>query len=210
LFFTADSADNGRERDVFFSQSPFSRLDPQSMIVTITGTDFADYTTMRVEGNELILTQNGFEERHDLSLVGRIEAFLKKGNDIFVSDASVVIPTYAIGDEGDDRMVGGAGNDTLTGGAGRNVIWGGEGNDRLNGAGGRDVIVGEGGDDSIMAQGGNDVLLGGHGSDWIQAGLGDDQVFGSLGADRLYGEDGNDTIYGQLSADLIDGGAGDE
>jgi hypothetical protein len=51
FFFTADTQVNGRENDVFFTATPFSSYDPQSMIVTITGTDFADYTTMRVEGN---------------------------------------------------------------------------------------------------------------------------------------------------------------
>ena len=210
FFFVADTGDNGRERDVFFSHAPFSLLDPATKIVTITGTDFADETLLKVEGGELVITQNGYEERHSLASVERIEAYLKKGNDVFFSDANVTIATYCIGDEGNDRITTGSGNDTLTGGAGLNRLWGGEGDDRFVGAPGRDIMAGEGGDDRFISSAGNDLILCGHGSDWVDAGAGDDLIFGSLGADRIYAGAGNDKVYGQLSADLIDLGEGDD
>ena len=210
FFFSADTAVMGRESDVFFSHAPFSILDPAKKIVTITGTDFADETLMKVEGDELVITQNGYEERHSLAAVERIEAYLKQGNDVFFSDANVTIATYCIGDEGNDRITTGSGEDTLTGGAGLNRLWGGEGADRFVGAPGRDIMAGEGGDDRFISSAGNDLILCGHGSDWVESGAGDDLIFGSLGIDRIYAGAGNDKVYGQLSSDLIDLGEGDD
>jgi Ca2+-binding RTX toxin-like protein len=210
FFFTADTADVGRESDVFFSYSPFSVLDPVTGLLTLTGTGFADYTTMRVEGTDLILTQNGYEERHAIASVNRIEAFLGEGNDAFASDPSVFVPTYIFGDMGEDRMIGGSGNDTLTGGGGRSTMYGGAGDDRINGAGGRDVILGENGVDRIYGNGGNDVLVGGAHVDWIWAGAGDDVARGGFSADKIFGEDGNDSLFGEHGLDWLVGGLGDD
>jgi Ca2+-binding RTX toxin-like protein len=210
FFFAADSDTNGRDTDVFFSATPFSVLDPATTILTIEGTEFADELTLRIDGNHLVVTQNGVEERHLLASIGRIEAYLKAGDDLFTADPDVAINTYVFGDLGNDTITTGSGRDTITGGAGKNYLYGGEGDDRINGSGGRDYLDGQGGHDRLYGNGGNDTLLGGMGIDRLWGGDGDDWMHGGQSNDKLYGDAGNDTLFGDKHDDLLFGGDGDD
>ena len=84
------------------------------------------------------------------------------GNDILMVDASVAIPVYAAGGDGNDRIAGGSGSDRLFGGAGDDVLAGGGGNDTLSGGAGNDrYLFGNGwGQDSVveLPGGGSDIL----------------------------------------------------
>jgi Ca2+-binding RTX toxin-like protein len=215
LFFTASTADFSRDTDVYFVSTPFSRLDPKTTILTIQATDSTDTVTMTVIGNELVVTLNGIEERHELAKVKRIEAFLKEGNDTFTSDTSVAVDTYVFGDLGDDLITTGAGDDTITGGAGKNTMFGGAGDDRVNGSNGKDSLDGQEGNDRLYGKGGNDDLTGGAGVDRLFG----DEMIGPFGADilrggtsndKLYGYGGNDTLVGLRQDDLLFGGDGDD
>lgn len=208
LFFTADTAEIGRDTDVFFVATPFSTVDPKTTILTIQATEAADVLSMKVVGSELIVTLNGSEERHALSSFARIEAYLKEGNDQFTGDASVTTNTYVFGDLGDDIIATGSGQDTITGGAGKNQLFGGDGADRLNGSGGRDSLDGQAGEDRLYGNGGSDNLIGGAGIDRLFGGDGDDILAGGSSNDKLYGEAGADFLYGGNQSDLMFGGAG--
>jgi Ca2+-binding RTX toxin-like protein len=210
LFFSADTADAGRDTDVFFVSTPFSNVDAKTQILTIQATEAADVLTMKVVGAELVITLNGIEERHALSSFGRIEAYLKEGNDTFTSNVNVTTNTYVFGDLGDDIITTGAGQDTITGGAGKNQLFGGEGADRLNGSGGRDSLDGQAGEDRIYGNSGSDNLVGGAGIDRLFGGDGDDILSGGSSNDKLYGEVGDDFLYGGNQSDLMLGGAGDD
>lgn len=213
LFFTASSADLARDTDVYFVLTPFSQYDPKTTILTIQATEGADNVTMAVDGDELVVTLNGIEERHELAKIKRIEAFLKDGNDTFTADANVLVNTYVFGDTGDDRITTGSGEDTISGGAGKNVMFGGAGNDRINGSNGRDTLDGQEGDDRLYGKGGGDDLTGGAGVDRLfgddeNGPAGDDILRGGASNDKLYGYGGNDSLYGQRQNDLLFGGEG--
>jgi Ca2+-binding RTX toxin-like protein len=55
-----------------------------------------------------------------------------EGND-YLNGSKTHTPLYALGEAGNDTLIGGSGNDTLIGGAGRDVLVGGAGNDVLIG-----------------------------------------------------------------------------
>lgn len=82
---------------------------------------------------------------------------------------------------------------TLNGGAGHDYLRGGRGADQINGGDGRD---------QIMGLSGADVLNGDAGNDWIDGGLGADILNGGAGNDRLFAVDGGGT-------DTLDGGDND-
>jgi len=103
------------------------------------------------------------------------------GVDLDARDDTVGVRFTALGDEGDDTLLGGAGNDDLTASSdsweGADFVDGGAGDDSLAGSG---TILGGLGDDQIYGVG---TVSGGEGNDFIE-GLGD-----------LSGDDGNDTIW---------------
>ncbi|GIW76589.1 MAG: hypothetical protein KatS3mg104_1652 [Phycisphaerae bacterium] len=72
-----------------------------------------------------------------------------KGNDVIKVDASVMVPAY---------LHGGNGNDTLCGGSGQDFLYGDQGIDRLYGNAGNDQIITIGG-------GNRDLVTGGKGLD---------------------------------------------
>ncbi|WP_353621132.1 cadherin domain-containing protein [Labrenzia sp. R4_2] len=95
-------------------------------------------------------------------------------------DSNVIeLPTFQVGTEDDDELVGEDANDAL---------------------------YGEGGDDTLSGGGGNDALFGGSGDDTLDGGSGDDSMNGGDGSDvfaYMLG-DGNDSIYGGAGENWID------
>ena len=112
------------------------------------------------------------------------------GNDKFTNLTG--ISCRALGDLGNDELIGGTGDDWFSGGAGHDTVTAGSGKD------------------TILGSSGNDRIDGGTGDDLLYGGTNNDVIFGGTGQDRLYGEDGNDVLYGGGDADRMDGGAGND
>ncbi|WP_353621251.1 cadherin domain-containing protein [Labrenzia sp. R4_1] len=95
-------------------------------------------------------------------------------------DSNVIeLPTFQVGTEDDDELVGEGANDAL---------------------------FGKGGDDTLSGEGGSDALFGGPGDDTLDGGPGDDSLNGGDGSDvfaYMLG-DGNDSIYGGAGENWID------
>ncbi len=118
------------------------------------------------------------------------------GNDILRGeDANTLL--NAVGDEGEDILVGGASDDSLHG-------------DNLTATGalfGDDLLVGGGGRDTLRGGPGADTLDGGTDEDILQGGAGTDTLLGGdsgLFEDVLQGGPGNDTLDGGGGVDFID------
>jgi hypothetical protein len=84
------------------------------------------------------------------------------GNDTLIVNASVNLPVYAIGGDGNDKLTGGSADDVFFGGDGNDVLTGGAGDDVLSGGDGNDtyVFAGDWGDDTLneSTNGGTDVI----------------------------------------------------
>ncbi len=91
----------------------------------------------------------------------------------------------ALGDSGDNRLIGGDGRD---------IVLGGEGNDRIEGKGGADDLFGEEGDDTVLGGAGADRLFGGEGNDKLDGGTEDDLIHGGEGDDEIRGGAGADVF----------------
>jgi VCBS repeat-containing protein len=95
-------------------------------------------------------------------------------------DSNVIeLPTFQVGTEDDDELVGEGANDAL---------------------------FGKGGDDTLSGEGGSDALFGGPGDDTLDGGPSDDSMNGGDGSDvfaYMLG-DGNDSIYGGAGENWID------
>jgi hypothetical protein len=112
----------------------------------------------------------------------------RAGNDKFINLTG--LPSQALGDVGNDELIGGSGDDWFSGGAGNDTVTAGAGKD------------------TMLGSSGNDRIDGGSGDDLLYGGTNNDVIFGGSGKDRLYGEDGNDALYGGGDADRMDGGGG--
>jgi len=168
--------------------------------VLTLGTDIADVYVISVEGQDLVVMENGQRQVFALSEVSFINADLRDGDDYF-NMGGVPIPAF---------IFGGAGSNTIIGGSSRDTIYGGSGDDEIRGGPGNDSIQGGAGNDTIRAGLGNDVVAGGSGNDEIYGGEGHDLLRGNEGDDTIRGLAGNDSIYGGKGNDLLSGGSGDD
>jgi Ca2+-binding RTX toxin-like protein len=165
--------------------------------------------------------------------VSRVEFNGGISNDSF-SAAGVDLPVTALGNDGDDSLIGGSvgntidggnghdviqavgpgsfygqfGNDQITTGDGVDYIDGGDDNDTINAGGGADEVDGGAGNDSIDGGAGVDILQGFTGMDDLRGGLDNDTLDGGPGMDRLNGGPGNDTLRGGDDRDVIHGESG--
>jgi Ca2+-binding RTX toxin-like protein len=120
---------------------------------------------------------------------------LSDGNDYY--DATGVL----------DRILGRKGADYITGAA--NAL-GEQGDDILIGTSSIDKLSGGLGNDTIDGGDGSDFLLGDSGNDTIFGGFAGDEIWGGTGDDLLYGEFGNDELTGGLGKDFLYGGGAAE
>jgi len=136
-----------------------------------------DYTITQTATHLVVSWSGGGSDtkRFKLTDVTAIRGQLGAGDDTVTVDASVSVPVYLDGGEGDDTLIGGSaddhltggpGNDTLTGGAGDDVVGGGAGNDTFDGGTGNDELDGEAGDDTFQVRAGwGDDLIDDHDGD---------------------------------------------
>ena len=176
-----------------------SDIEIRDGVLRITGSGGNDEVAITESGGNLVVVSGGVE-----SIISRsdvISYLFRGGNgdDVFVNNSS--LSGTAIGDNGDDILIGGIGRDFLRGN---------DGNDTLQGGDGDDNITGGDGDDTISGDAGNDVVRGGDGNDTLNGGLGGDVVDGGRGDDTVSGDEGNDTVLGGDGNDVLDGGEGND
>lgn len=176
--------------------------------VVIGGSDGVDTARVTQVNNVVTVTHQGEARTFAASEVNSVVFVGLGGDDFFENTTSIFA-----------NALGQGGNDTLIGGSGADRLIGNGGNDTIRGNGGDDFILAGNGDDNVDAGAGNDRIIGVRGLNNIEAGTGDDEVFGGLGTDIitaisganvLVGSSGDDSITGGSGEDLIFGGLGED
>src|SRR3954469_16251826 len=207
------AARSGREARTFHVES----LEPRKLLsanqityqgststVFIEGTTGADTVSVSVDATNIVRVSmtNAFGNQNAAfarASVSQIKFVGSDGNDYFQNTSNIV--SNALGEGGNDTLIGGTVNDTLDGG---------DGDDNLNGADGNDTITGGAGNDFIDGAVGRNTLYGGIGDDTLVAGNDGNVMYGEDGIDKLTGGTGGDWFDGGAGADTITGGAGDD
>ena len=168
--------------------------------ILIGGTPGDDTVQVRQANDEVVVNSPGFADRtFPASDVSSIRFLGYRGDDFF--ENLTAIPAVALGQGGNDTLIGGSGNDRLVGNTG---------NDTITGNDGDDFIVAGDDDDVVDAGDGNDRLLAIRGVNTIEGGLGDDTIFGGLDDDTITDVAGTNIIAGGSGVDTIQGGSGDD
>ncbi|MBM3587784.1 MAG: calcium-binding protein [Alphaproteobacteria bacterium] len=154
------------------------------------------------------------------------------GIDFYIPSEFEILTLYptgnaqrAIGNEGNNLIIGNALAIELLGGAGHNSLQGGAGNDTLQGDAGNDHLIGgDGAGDwisyanlsefgqNVVVHPANSAASGAAGRDWLQGiehvltGAGNDQIIGNAAANHLLEGAGSDMLWGDAGADTLDGG----
>ena len=193
----------------------------------IGGTSAADHATVTQAGDQITVTQEGYDSRQfAISDVTVLHFVGLDGDDFFSNESSIPSRAYGhggndhfIGGEGDDRLIGNdgddlleanGGNDFIFAGTGDDTILGGQGDDRILGADGFNRIEGEDGADTIFGGRGNDLIFGGNGDDFLSGWLGEDQLYGNDGADVIHAGEGDDEAFGGQGDDRLYGHNGND
>ena len=171
-------------------------------VLVIDGTQYHDF--VRVEnlgwlGGYVRVTENGYSDYFNKSIIEHIKFDGGTGNDTYTNDTEL-----------SEYVYGGPGGDTLTGGyGGYSVLHGDEDGDTLTGRNRNDGLDGGAGNDWLLGGPGQSTLRGGVGNDWLYGGEGGDYLNGDQGIDHLYGQGGNDTLNGgfDFDADYLTGGS---
>ena len=203
-------------------------LDPETGVLTITGTDKADEISVELDQQALIVGLNKEQTSFLASDVTAIQIDALGGKDRVEIDGEVLIDAVINGGDGKDFLVSGGGDDLIDGGEGKDTIhgqggddtllggddkdklYGGAGNDLLDGGADKDKLYGEDGDDTLLGGDDKDKLYGGAGNDLLDGGANKDKLYGEDGDDTLLGGDDKDKLYGGAGNDDLDGGAGDD
>lgn len=126
-------------------------FDPTLTDLVVAGTPGADDVELRPATGGMQVLVGGVSQGV-FAPTGRLVVFGLSGDDTIRVAASVNLPTW---------LDGGDGNDLLVGGNGVNVLLGGDGSDLLIGGAGRDLLIGGRGLDLLAGNGGDDLLIGG-------------------------------------------------
>ncbi len=192
--------------DVFFTAAPG---EANGLVVSVepAGVRFVD------AGAEILTRTCRRITPHEVLCEGLVDTLIvETGDGDDVIDASAAPVAFAVGEDGNDRIVaargsGGPGNDVLRGLAAGSVLRGGPGNDSVTGGAGPDTLAG--GESAVAAGSDDDVVQGGAGADVLELGAGADRVDGGGGDDTYVlaggargvdatiadsGGDGGDTI----------------
>ncbi len=183
------------------------RLNTSNDVLTIRGSAANDKVTVDANLDTITVTVRGIGAKEfDTDDVAKVVFFGGLGNDEFFNRTGLI--SRALGQGGDDLIVGGTGLDVFKGGAGNDTLRGRSGDDRILGGIGNDLIFGGSGLDLLLGQLGDDEIRGGAGVDKIIGNFGVDQIFGGNGADNIFGGFGDDILHGGSLDDRIFGGAG--
>jgi VCBS repeat-containing protein len=159
--------------------------DTETITFDVVDVDDTEDDMPPVAGDDDDRDDDDDDERDDDNELAASSAsrFSNDGDDDDESDDEgsnvIELPTFQVGTEDDDALVGEGANDAL---------------------------FGKGGDDTLSGEGGSDALFGGPGDDTLDGGPGDDSMNGGDGSDvfaYMLG-DGNDSIYGGAGENWID------
>ena len=167
--------------------------------IVIGGSNAVDTARVVQVSNVVTVTHQGEAHTFAASDVNSV-LFVGLGGDDFFENTTGIF-AHALGQGGNDTLIGGSGADRLIGNGGNDVI---------RGNGGNDFILAGNGDDNVDAGAGNDRILGVRGLNNIEAGTGDDEVFGGLGTDIISAISGTNTLVGSSGDDVINGGTGND
>ena len=201
--------------------------------VVIGGSDAIDTARVVQVSDTIVVSHQGETHNFAVSAVDSILFVGLGGDDFFENTTSIFAHAVGqagndtlIGGSGADRLIGNGGNDTITGNSGDDFILAGNGDDTVDAGAGNDRVIGVRGFNNIEAGTGNDEIFGGletdiitaisgtntlvgsSGDDVVTGGSGDDLIFGGLGEDFIRGVSGNDRIYAQGGNDTLSGGSG--
>lgn len=177
--------------------------------VFIGGDSADDIGIVSQSGSTVTVTQRGYPtQTFNAADVTKVSFIGQGGDDYFENRTS--IPSAAVGQGGNDILIGGSGNDRLNGNAGNDFVRGRAGDDVLVAGNGDDRVDGNEGNDRLLGISGTNLLLGGTGADQIYGGSNRDVVFGGSGDNIIAGGDGDDSLTGGVNADLILAGAGND
>jgi Ca2+-binding RTX toxin-like protein len=97
-------------------------------VLTITGTNNADFIRGFITNNVLTMRLNGLSQTfNNASSISRIVVNANGGNDLILLSQSVNRPTSLNGGDGNDTIYGGSGADVINGGNGTDVATRGPG-----------------------------------------------------------------------------------
>ncbi len=109
-------------------------------------------------------------------------------------------PTYLLGGQAADNIIGNGDSETL---------YGYDGSDFLDARGGNNSVIAGKGNDVVLAGLGRDFIDAGDGNDFVEVEGGDNIIVLGNGDDRLYAGNGNDVINAGNGSDVINAGHGD-
>jgi hypothetical protein len=177
--------------------SSFAFLAPSTGIFYV---DVGEYSDDAVGDYSLYVTSFGasedlLTEESDISEIGfnQHRVVGGKGADRIQLGAD---PSEALGEQGNDILLGGLFADHLSGGLG---------NDHLEGRGGFNTLFGDAGNDDLFNGDDDGLLYGGPGDDNLNGGAGKDNLYGGTGKDILTGNGGADIFYFRTLAESPSG-----
>jgi Ca2+-binding RTX toxin-like protein len=109
----------------------------------------------------------------------------------------------AMGNDGDNTLVGNGFGNRIDGGLGRDQLFGKAGDDWLDDGDGNDRIDGDAGADTLIGGARDDKMNGGADADLLKGGAGNDILIGGDGRDIFDGGTGNDILYGDGDGDTF-------
>lgn len=188
-------------------------IDLDGGVLRIDGTSADDTAYVKTLSSGIIkvtLSHNGQTHARYFhpSTINSIRFIGGDGNDYFRNDTD--IRSHAVGNNGNDTLIGGSNYDYLSGGSGNDILSGRDSSDSIHGGWGNDIAYGGNGNDYISGGQGNDRLYAQNGNDYVTGGDGIDYLYGGSGADSLYGGDDIDVIYGGSGNDYLNGGNGSD
>lgn len=145
--------------------------------------DSTTYVTSFVLGNSYdVPFTTRTQATYSASAVNKVVFYGWDGNDSFTNKTPLA--ATALGQDGDDKLVGGSGTDTLDGGTGNDTLNGGAGSDTLDGGSGNDTYtfsgVNQGADAVVEAAGADSDTL-----DFTAFGVGIRIDIGAIGAQSV-------------------------
>jgi|GEM_PF-2835794 len=202
---TRNAADSG-SRAVLVTSDPLS-----SSVVRVSNFDIGHSVVVLDDG---VIDPNAPPSGVTLQEIDG-DTFILHGTDdaVILEDISLdawkfIAAQRAVGNNGNDSIVGTVASEVLVGGGGNDTISGKGGDDVVLAGSGNDIVTTVGGWTTVLGEDGNDKITGGAGADALYGGAGADTLYGGRGNDTLSGGAGNDTIYAGAGHDQIDGGSG--
>ena len=164
------------------------------------GVDLDEVIDVRIDPNDNTMLQVTFapgtlDQAVQKFLLANIDSIFFDGgfgDDQLIVDAAVMIPVFAAGGRGDDRLSGGGAVDVLIGGLGNDTL---KGNGTPGGAGDRDALTGGDGNDTYVVDDASDSVVI---NELPGAAAGNDTLDVTAATSTVTVELGNQTTFGSV------------